>query len=122
MKIKALSVVSPFGQWIVEGTKTIEVRSWIPQFSPHEDLLIVENKKYLLKEGETDPDGRAVAIVRIREIREFLETDMQASRATRFDSGYYTWALWKVRPLKNLQKVMAARKIYELDFQEEMLG
>lgn len=63
--MKALSVVSPSGRKIASGEKTIEVRRWLPDLSPHEDLLIVENDKYLTKTGDIDPDGRAVAIVRI---------------------------------------------------------
>ncbi|WPD76064.1 ASCH domain-containing protein [Dickeya fangzhongdai] len=40
--VKALSVVSSAGQLIASGRKTVEIRKWLPDISPDEDLLIVE--------------------------------------------------------------------------------
>ncbi|WP_211090190.1 ASCH domain-containing protein [Pseudothauera nasutitermitis] len=38
----ALSIVSPQGENIASGRKTLEVRSWQPPALPLHDLLIVE--------------------------------------------------------------------------------
>lgn len=63
--MKAISIVYPHGINIALGKKTLEVRSWLPPRDFKEDLLIVENKNYLRNDGDIDPEGRAVAIVKI---------------------------------------------------------
>jgi hypothetical protein len=113
--MKALSVVKPFGDWIAEGSKTLEIRSWIGDLRPDEDLLIVQNERYLLKDGETDPDGQAVAIVRVAQMRPFTLEDMAASRARSFAEGSFAWCLVDVRPLPERPPLLAARKIYEVE-------
>ncbi|WP_411165305.1 ASCH domain-containing protein [Klebsiella oxytoca] len=61
--IKALSVVALAGQLIAAVKKTIEVRRWIPDLSPEEDLLIIENLNYLMKDGDEE-SSIAVAVVK----------------------------------------------------------
>ena len=56
--MKALSIVAPSGLRIANGLKTLEVRRWSPSLRPDEDLLIVENNRFLRADGEEDPDGR----------------------------------------------------------------
>jgi len=115
MKMKALSIVFPGGSKIAKGDKTIEVRSWQPPADFSEDLLIVENHKFLRRGGETDLEGKAVAIVKIKAVREYLESDIPAACASRWDPGYFSWELSEVRPLFIDKKVLAARGIYEID-------
>lgn len=115
MKIKALSIVFPNGSKIANGEKTIEVRSWLPPQDFDEDLLIVENQKFLKNEGDIDLDGKPVAIVKIKSVRTFVASDIDAACASRWEPGYYSWELEDVRPISTGQKVLAARGIYELD-------
>ena len=115
MKFKALSIVYPGGQKIASGEKTIEVRSWQPPLDLEGDFVIVENHKFLRQEDETDQDGKAVAIARIKKVREYLESDIPAACASRWEPGYFSWELCDVRPLKNPETVLAARGIYEVD-------
>jgi len=117
MKFKTLSIVYPGGTKIARGEKTIEVRSWLPPADFHEDLLIVENKKFLRNDGETDPDGFAVALVKVKKVREYLESDIPAACASRWEPGYYSWELTEVRPINSTEKVIAARGIYETELQ-----
>lgn len=117
MKFRALSIVYPGGQKIASGLKTIEVRSWMPPADLIGDLLIVENHKYLRVDGETDLEGRPVAIVKIKNVREYLETDIPAATASRWEPGYYSWELTDVRPIMNGKKVLAARDIYEVEIE-----
>lgn len=122
LKIKALSVVYPFGTWIAEGSKSIEVRSWLPlTLEPEEDLLIVENGRRLDTPGDTDPEGRAVVLVQIRQTRPFVEADMGPSRASCFAEGYHSWVLHRIRKLKEPFRALAARDIYLLDVAPEAL-
>lgn len=115
MKFKALSIVYPGGQKIASGTKIIEVRSWRPPADLTGDLLIIENHKFLRSEGESDPDGKPVALVKIKRVREYLETDIPAACASRWDPGYFSWELTDVRPIRSDEMVLAARGIYEVE-------
>ncbi len=115
--MKTLSIVKPGGQRIASGQKTLEVRRWQPNLRSDEDLLIVENSRFLHEEGEMDHDGQAVAIVRVKNIRPFRQEDMKAACATGFEPGWLAWELEQVRPVMALHGMPAARGIYDLDFQ-----
>ena len=112
--MRALSIVSPGGARIATGLKTIEVRRWRPDLAPDEDLIIVQNVRYLMKEGDEDPDGRVVAIVRVGAVRPFTRADMQAACATTFEEGWLGWDLHTVRPVTSSPAVLAARRLYKL--------
>jgi hypothetical protein len=118
MKFKALSIVYPIGQKIASGEKTIEVRSWLPPSDLDGDLVIVENHRFLRNDGESDPGGKAVAIVKIKKVRVFVESDIPAACASRWVGGYYSWELKDVRPLDREEKVLAARGIYEIELND----
>jgi ASCH domain len=116
MKHKCLSIVSPGGTLIAQGKKTLEVRSWIPNNLDYgEDLLIVENSIFLRNDGDTDLDGRAVALVKVKKFREYVAEDIPAACASRWDPGYCSWELYDVRSIKTDRKVIAARGIYEVE-------
>lgn len=110
---KALSIVSPGGGRIASGQKTLEVRRWHPHLDPAEDLLIVENGRFLHIEGEED-DGHAVAIVRVKAVRPFVEADIPAACASSYADGWLAWELTDVRPITPPVPVRAARGIYEV--------
>jgi hypothetical protein len=50
--MKALSIVTPSGTRIAIGAKTLEIRRWAPDLRADEDLLIVENTRFLREDGE----------------------------------------------------------------------
>ncbi|MDG0816434.1 ASCH domain-containing protein [Bdellovibrio svalbardensis] len=108
----ALSIVYPNGTRIADGSKTIEVRSWKPPEGFKGDLLIVENYHYLREDGITDPHGKPVALVKIKNVRPFMAGDMLAACATKWVPGYYSWELEDIRPITSTETVMAARNIY----------
>lgn len=112
--IKALSIVCPSGSRIASGEKTLEVRRWHPGLDPSQDLLIVENGRFLHAEGEEDEDGVAVAIVRVKAVRPFVLEDMQAACASYFEEGWLAWELSDVQPVIPPVPVRAARGIYEV--------
>ncbi len=95
----------------------MEVRRWMPELLPSEDLLIVENGRFLTRDGEEDADGLAVALVRVTAIRPFTRADLAAACAAFFEEGWLAWELGDVRPLPPGRRVRAARRIYEVDFQ-----
>ena len=110
----ALSIVAPGGQRIAEGRKTLEIRSWRPDHLPVLDLLIVENHKYLTQAGDSDPEGRIVAIVDVIDVRLWLDTDMEAACASRWQPGYWAWSLANMRAVAIDLRVPAERGLYEL--------
>lgn len=115
--MKALSIVHPGGSRIAAGLKTLEVRRWRPALLlPHQDLLIVENRRFLHEEGEQDLDGVAVALVRVGRVRAFTPLDMAAACASHFEEGWMAWELQDVRALAGATRVVAARGIYDVDF------
>ncbi|WP_353048826.1 ASCH domain-containing protein [Pseudomonas fluorescens] len=109
-------MVRPSGGRIASGEKTLEVRRWHPDLDPTEDLLIVENERFLHADGDEDEDGIAVAIVRVNAVRPFILADMQAACASYFEDGWLAWELSDVRPIKHPVTIRAARGIYEVDF------
>lgn len=113
--MKALSIVKPNGTRIAKGEKTLEIRRWHPNLSPDEDLLIVENNRFLHAEGDEDADGIALALVRVKAVRPFVLADMQASCATRFEDGWLAWELFDVRPLPTPVRVRAAKGLYHIE-------
>jgi ASCH domain len=114
--MKALSVVHPSGTKIARGEKTLEVRRWRPDLSPAEDLLIVENHRFLRNDGDRDDDGRAVAIVRVKAVRPFTPDDMKVACASYFEDGWLAWVLDDIRPVTSVGPVPAERGVYEVDF------
>ena len=113
--MKALSILQPGGSRIVTGEKTIEVRGWKPDLADGEDLVIVETHRPLLKEGDTDLNGRIVAVVKVKAVRPFTTADMARACALVYEDGQFAWELTDVRPVRTpYGPVLAARKIYEL--------
>lgn len=94
----------------------LEVRRWHPDLDPCEDLLIVENGRFLHTYGDEDDDGIAVAIVCVKAVRPFVLTDMQAACASYFEEGWLAWELSDLRSVKHRAAIRAARGIYEVDF------
>lgn len=109
-----LSIVFPNGSKIASGAKTIEVRSWKPPEGFEGDLLIVENYHYLREDGATDPQGKPVAIVKVKNVRPFMAGDMLAACWTKWEPNLYAWELTDVRPIKSNETVIAARGIYQV--------
>lgn len=112
--MKALSIVAPSGAKIANGLKTLEIRRWMPNLQPDEDLLIVENSRFLHNDGEEDQDGKAVAIVRVAFVRPFQSTDIVAACASYYEDGWLAWEVTNIRPISYPHPVLAARGIYQV--------
>ena len=119
---QALSIVAPAGQRISIGKKKLEIRSWQPQSLPLKDLLIVENKNYLIQD-EDEEIGRAVAIVDIEAIHLWTENELELATASYWEDGYCASKISNVRPIEKYIEVPAKRKIYaiDVDLEENLL-
>ncbi|EOQ75216.1 ASCH domain-containing protein [Acinetobacter lactucae] len=109
----ALSIVTPNGTRIAEGVKTLEVRSWMPTQLPVKDLLIVENQNFLVK--ATDEEGVAVALVDVDSVHAWRNDEVKLACASAWSEGYLAWVLSNVRPIKQPVKILAKRKIYQVE-------
>ncbi|ENR5394177.1 TPA: ASCH domain-containing protein [Providencia rettgeri] len=112
--MKAISIVRPSGQKIALGEKTLEIRKWPPNIDAEEELLIVENSRYLLSDDDEEM-GKAVAIVKVNKVRPFIESDMAAACASYYELGWLAWELTDIRAIAEPIEVIAKRKIYEVE-------
>jgi hypothetical protein len=119
IRIKTISIVRPGGSLIASGKKTLEVRRWDHGLPPSEDLLVVENNRFL--KGEDEDHGAAVAIVRVKAVRPFTRLDMAAACASTFEEGWLAWELSDVRSLAKPIPMPAKRKIYEVELSDNFL-
>ena len=111
---QALSIVAPNATKIAQGLKTLEVRSWQPEQLPLTDLVIVENKNYLNKEGDEE-FGLAVALVNVESVHPWREYEVEAACANYWAAGYYAWQLSDIRPISEEMIVPAKRHIYLIE-------
>lgn len=111
----ALSIVAPNGANIAAGRKTLEIRSWCPPCLPLRNLLIIENQIFLTDEDEVDPDGIAVALVDVDEVHAWQPSELQAACAAEWKPDLWAWHVTHVRPVHGDVRLVARRKLYEVD-------
>jgi hypothetical protein len=109
----ALSIVHPAATKIATGQKTLEIRSWKPPTVPLLNLLIVENHRRLDRDGDVDPEGMAVALIDIIEVRDWKEEEARRDGNT-FAAGYFAWVIANVRPIQPPFRAQAERMIYRV--------
>lgn len=112
--LTALSIVTPHGGNIASGRKTLEVRSWRPDKLPLLDLAIVENGRFLREDGDSDPDGRLVALVDVHVVEPWRPDQVDAACASGWVPGYHAWHLENVRPVAEPPVVPAQRRLYRI--------
>lgn len=116
----ALSVVAPNAGRMVQGQKTLEVRSRHPEALPLKDVVIVENQNFLLQDGDEEA-GLAVALVDIEAVHAWRVDEVEAACASYWAEGYFAWMIANVRPFNQPIQVMAKRKLYLLELGIESL-
>jgi len=114
MQYQALSIVAPNGGRIAQGLKTLEIRSWKPEYLPLKNLVIVENQSFLFADGEEE-FGRAVALVDIESVHLWAKDEMSAACASSWVEGYFAWVISNVRPFEQPIETIAKRKLYRLE-------
>lgn len=111
---RALSIVEPNGQYIAQGIKCLEIRSWKPEHLPLQNLVIVENKNYLNQEGDEE-DGLAVAMVDIESVHVWQKDEVELACASGWSERCFAWVITNVRPIEPAINVPAKRKIYLIE-------
>lgn len=120
--LKALSVVEPWGAMIVNGSKSLEIRSWSPEELPMLNVALVQNNMRLTKNGDEDDNGRIVAIVDIISCEPWEKKHCIYSGCdeSEFEEGWLAWQLSNIRKLSNPVTATAKRKFYDLTKAEEI--
>lgn len=118
--MKAFSVVSPWGNIIANGQKTLEIRSWQPDTLPMKNIALVQNEIRLTQADQIDPNGEVVAIVDIVGCKSWVQSECRQAGCdeSEFVAGYLAWELGNIRKLSHPVKAMAKRKFYELSVSE----
>jgi hypothetical protein len=111
---QALSIVAPSAERIVQGSKTLEIRSWQPETLPLKNLVIVENLNFLTKDGDEEM-GRAVALVDIEVVRSWQAHEVEIACASYWAEGYLAWVISNVRPFARPLDTIAKRKLYRIE-------
>jgi hypothetical protein len=114
VKAEALSIVKPFVQQILDGSKTLEIRSWAPPRLPLLDLLLVENGCRLSASMPEDPAGLIRVIVDVVGVHEWSATEAEAAGA-QWSPGYLSWELANVREVTPAIPCVARRKIFRVE-------
>lgn len=119
MNYQAISILSPAVENIMNGSKSIEIRSWKPGIIPLNNVVLVQNKKYLKNQYDED-FGVALAIADFVSVREwsyedFLRQDENTTLSKSWAPGYFVWEIENVRPLKRAVECVARKGIYILD-------
>ncbi len=78
------------------------------------DLLIVENQNFLVKDTDEE-EGFAVALVDVVSIHPWRNDEVNLACASAWSEGYFAWVLSNVRPIKQPVKILAKRKIYQVE-------
>jgi hypothetical protein len=119
-RLKALSVVEPWGSMIADERKLLEIRSWEPDHLPMLNVALVQNTKRLTKDGDEDFDGRVVAIIDIVSCVPWEKEDCRHSGCDEsdFEEGWLAWKLVNIRKLDAPVIAVAKRKFYDLTNEE----
>lgn len=118
---KALSVVSPAGDLICSGKKSLEIRKWKPVILPLLNLIIVQNNVYLTKEYPVDHNGRAIAMVDIYVIKDWKIEDFNSACGNYFENGLLAWEITNVRLINYCICVPAKLRIYDVEIPQCVL-
>ncbi len=107
--MKALSLKQPFANWVTEGKKTIETRTW--PTAHRGDLFIVSSKSPPIK-----PAGTALAIVRVVECRPMTQADETAACCQVYPNAW-AWILEDIRPIQPFP-VKGSLRLFEVELPE----
>ncbi|MHA3383884.1 hypothetical protein ACX1GN_03735 [Yersinia enterocolitica] len=119
MEYQAISILDPAVENIINGSKSIEIRSWHPEALPLKNVILVQNEKYLKNQSDEDV-GIALAIVDFVSVRElsyeeFLKQNKNTILNKTWAPGYFIWVIENVRPLKIPVACLARKGIYTLN-------
>lgn len=114
VQFKAVSLRQPYANWVADGSKTLETRTWYTHYRG--DLLICSALK-----GQGEPKGVAVCLVELADIWPMRKEDEQAARV-KWGSGLYAWELTNRRVLGSPFPVKGKLGLFNIEINKELLN
>ena len=110
--MKAISLKQPWANWISQGKKTIETRTWSTPYRG--DLLICSSRS-----GKIGPRGYALCVVELYDIRPMEQGDESGAMIKRYP-GAYAWFLRNIRVPDPIFQVKGRLRLYEIEIPENV--
>ncbi|MNG63975.1 hypothetical protein D3C79_222110 [compost metagenome] len=119
MNFQALSILKPAVNNILNGSKELEIRSWTPPQLPLNNVILVQNEKYLINQDDED-NGLAMAIVDFTSVIPwtkdiFVNQEASTTMSKEWKPGYFLWVMKNVRKIEIPVLCRAKKGIYTLD-------
>jgi hypothetical protein len=108
--MKALSLKQPYANLVAQGVKTIETRKWSTNYRG--DILICASKS-----GQGEPQGVALCIVELYDIRPMTKADESAACINLYPNAK-AWLIRNLRPIKEPFAVKGQLGLFELNLPE----
>lgn len=122
--MKALSLKHPWMQWVLDGKKTIETRTWTTKHRG--DVLFCSSKR--LDDSAMNPNdpeaktyayGKALCLVRLVDVRLMTEDDEHAAMCFS-EQGRYSWVIEDVRRLAKPFDVKGSLGLFDVEVPDEL--
>lgn len=107
--MKAISLKQPFTNYIAEGKKTLETRTWSTKYRG--PILIVSSLS-----PKIEPIGQALAVATIVNCRPMLKSDEKAACCELYERAI-AWELTDIHRIKPFP-VKGSLSIYNIDVEE----
>ncbi len=107
MTRKAISLKQPFANWVCEGKKTIETRTWNTKHRG--DLVICSSQNPKIK-----PHGKALCVVELVDT-EPMKKEHETDACCKLYPGAWAWHLRNVRLLPKQVSIKGTLGIYDLE-------
>lgn len=122
--MKALSVKQPFASLIVEGEKTIEVRSWKTDYRG--EILIISSARPAYKHGYEDmPDGVLLGVVELVDIVPLEKKHLYDAWLDMTDAqmrGQYAWILKNPRMYDSRLPMKSKLRLFDVPMHIDEYG
>lgn len=82
----------------------------------------MENRIFLTREDQIDPDGIAVALVDIEDIDAWQASEFAAACASQGMRGLWAWRVSHVRPIGGCVRAEARRKLDEMGVSDALFS
>lgn len=110
--MKAISLKQPWANWVAEGKKTIETRTWLTKYRG--ELLIVSSQS-----PKIEPFGCALAVATVVDCRPMTKDDESKACCEIYPKAQ-AWILENIRPIQPFP-IKGSLGIYNVDLDKKDL-
>lgn len=118
--MKALAVRQPWASAIMDGVKTIELRTWKTDYRGPL-AIVASGKPCKMEDGEILPAGGIIGTVDLVDIRPLVPSDWKGACVYKKDivagvySRHYAWVLKNPRPLDTMIPCKGKLHLFEVE-------